>query len=126
MAFLRLGTGSVGLGGQGEEMKKGNQERRGEEKKKKRRGGVKRGEESGEQRSSYCFIVMLRASDNPHINRNSEQKGNTACRRICAKPYLDSHCSLLVIFCGLRRGGLGRSAVGQACSQMQILWNKWC
>lgn len=35
MAFLRLGTGSVGLGGQGEEMKKGNQERRGEEKKKK-------------------------------------------------------------------------------------------
>lgn len=79
-----------------------------------------------EERRSHISIVMLRASDNPHTNRNSEQKGNTACRGICAKPRLDSYCLLLVIFCGLRRGGEGRSAARQAHSQMQILWNKLC
>lgn len=48
--------------------------------------------------------VTLRASDNPHINRNSEQKGDTTCRRMCAKPSLDSHCLLLVILRGWREG----------------------
>lgn len=48
--------------------------------------------------------VTLRASDNPHINRNSEQKGDTTCRRMCAKPSLDSHCSPLVILRGWREG----------------------
>lgn len=48
--------------------------------------------------------MTLRASDNPHINRNSEQKDDTTCRRMCAKPSLDSHCSLLVILRGWREG----------------------
>lgn len=66
-----------------------------------RKSGKREGEEKVE--ADMCGVT-LRASDNPHINRNSEQKGDTTCRRMCAKPSLDSHCLLLVILRGWREG----------------------
>lgn len=71
----------------------------------KRKSGKRGGEGEGEEKVEADMRgVTLRASDNPHINRNSEQKGDTTCRRMCAKPSLDSHCSLLVILRGWREG----------------------
>lgn len=92
----------------GGEERKGRGEGRVEEKEKKtiaeggERKSGKRGGEGEEKVEADMRGVTLRANDNPHINRNSEQKGDTTCRRMCAKPSLDSYCLLLVILCGWR------------------------
>lgn len=62
-----------------------------------RKGKARKGKTREEE---HICAVMLRASSNPHINRNAAQH---------AEEYVLSpvwtHCLLLVIFCGCRRGG---------------------